>query len=63
VNRSLFNGGALHHQGFTEAEQKRLSGILFERDTMPVSIQLADSELQLGGDPSRSYRLSNYLLE
>ncbi|OIR14539.1 hypothetical protein GALL_43400 [mine drainage metagenome] len=38
---------------FTEAEHKRVSGMLFERYAKFVPIQLADSELQLGGDPSR----------
>lgn len=35
---------------FTEAEQKRVSTILFERYGKLVSMQLADSELQLGID-------------
>jgi hypothetical protein len=38
---------------FTEAEHKRVSGLLFERYGKLVPIQLADSELQLGGDPSQ----------
>ena len=38
---------------FTEAEHKRVSGMLFERYAKLVPIQLADSELQLGGDPSQ----------
>ncbi len=38
---------------FTEAEQKRVSGLLFERYGKLVPIQLADSELQLGVDPSQ----------
>jgi hypothetical protein len=38
---------------FIEAEQKYISGILFERYGKLVPIQLADSELQLGGDPSQ----------
>ena len=37
---------------FTEAEHKRVSGILFERYGKLVPIQLADAELQLGADPS-----------
>ena len=36
---------------FTEAEHKRVSELLFERYGKFVPIQLADSELQLGGDP------------
>jgi hypothetical protein len=38
---------------FTEAEQKRVSAILLERYGKLVPIQLADSELQLGNDPSQ----------
>jgi len=37
---------------FTEAEHKRVSGLLFDRYGKLVPIQLADSELQLGVDPS-----------
>lgn len=36
---------------FTEAEHKRVFGMLFERYAKFVPIQLADSELQLGDDP------------
>ena len=36
---------------FTGAEHKRVSELLFERYGKFVPIQLADSELQLGGDP------------
>ena len=38
---------------FTEAEDKRVSGMLFERYAKFVPIQLADSELQLGDDLSQ----------
>jgi hypothetical protein len=38
---------------FTEAEHKRVSGLLFERYGKLVPIQLADSELQLGLDPAQ----------
>lgn len=38
---------------FTEAEHKRVSTILFERYGKLVLIQLADSELELGADPSQ----------
>lgn len=38
---------------FTEAEHKRVSSLLFERYGKLVPIQLADSELQLGGDQAR----------
>lgn len=37
---------------FAEAEQKRVSTILFERYGKFVSMHLADSELQLGIDPA-----------
>ena len=38
---------------FTDAEQKRVSAILLERYGKIVPVQLADSELQLGGDPAQ----------
>ncbi len=38
---------------FTEAEQKRVSTLLFERYGKLVPLQLADSELQLGADPAQ----------
>ena len=38
---------------FTEAEHKHVSTLLFERYGKLVPIQLADSELQLGADPTR----------
>ena len=38
---------------FTDYEQNRVSGILFERYGSLVPIQLADSELQLGGNPAQ----------
>jgi hypothetical protein len=38
---------------FTEIEHKRISVALFERYGKLVLVQLADSELQLGGDPSQ----------
>jgi len=38
---------------FTGAEHKRVSELLFERYGKFTPIQLADSELQLGGDPSQ----------
>ena len=38
---------------FTGAEHKRVSELLFERYGKFAPIQLADSELQLGGDPSQ----------
>jgi hypothetical protein len=38
---------------FTDAEHKRVSGLLFERYSKLIYIQLADSELQLGGDPEQ----------
>ena len=38
---------------FTEVEHKRISAVLFERYGQLVPVQLADSELQLGGDPSQ----------
>lgn len=38
---------------FTEVERKRVSVALFERYGKIIPFQLADSELQLGGDPSR----------
>ena len=34
---------------FTEVEHKRVSGLLFEHYAKLIPIQLADSELQLGG--------------
>lgn len=37
---------------FTDTEQKRVTTILFERYGKLVPLQLADSELQLGGDPA-----------
>jgi hypothetical protein len=39
-------------QNFTDAEHKRVSGLLFKRYGKLVPIQLADSELQLA-DPSQ----------
>ncbi len=36
---------------FTDSEQKLVSTLLFERYAKFVPVQLADSELQLGGDP------------
>ena len=38
---------------FTDAEHKLVSGLLFERYSKLAPIQLADSELQLGGDSSQ----------
>ena len=38
---------------FTEAEQKRVAALLFERYGKLVLTQLADSELQLGADPAQ----------
>jgi len=38
---------------FTEAEHKHVSTLLFNRYGKLVPIQLADSELQLGGDPAQ----------
>lgn len=38
---------------FTEVELKRISAALFERYDKFVPVQLADSELQLGTDPSQ----------
>ena len=38
---------------FTGVEHKRVSELLFERYGKSAPIQLADSELQLGGDPSQ----------
>lgn len=38
---------------FTEVERKRVSVALFERYGKIVPFQLADSELQLGGDPAQ----------
>lgn len=39
-------------QDFNDSDQKRVSAILFERYGKFVSVQLADSELQLGIDPA-----------
>jgi len=36
---------------FTESEQKRVSTLLFKRYGKLLSLQLADSELQLGANP------------
>ena len=38
---------------FTDGEHKRILAMLFERYGRLVPVQLADSELQLGGDPSQ----------
>src|SRR5512135_1919625 len=38
---------------FTEPEKKHVAALLFERYGKIVPIQLADSELQLGGDPAQ----------
>lgn len=38
---------------FTEDEHKRVNALLFERYGKLVPPQLADSELQLGGDPAQ----------
>ncbi len=38
---------------FTDSEQKRVAVILLERYGKVVPMQLADSELQLGGDPEQ----------
>jgi hypothetical protein len=36
---------------FADSEQKRVSALLLERQGKVVPLQLADSELQLGGNP------------
>ena len=38
---------------FTEAEQKLVAALLLARYSKLVPLQLADSELQLGGDPEK----------
>ncbi len=38
---------------FTDSEQKRVAVILLERYSKVVPMQLADSDLQLGGDPAQ----------
>ncbi len=38
---------------FSESQQKHVAALLFERYGKIVPIQLADSELQLGGDPAQ----------
>jgi hypothetical protein len=39
---------------FPDSEQKRVSILLLEHQGKVVPLQLADSELQLGGDPEYS---------
>ncbi|MDD5059205.1 MAG: hypothetical protein PHQ60_15180 [Sideroxydans sp.] len=38
---------------FSESQQKHVAALLFERYGKIVPLQLADSELQLGGDPAQ----------